>query len=64
MESAWFGWDNEFPSLEVVVPAFEIDVYDVTNEQFLDFVEAGGYVLEDLWTPEDWRWVRTDAIAE
>ncbi len=62
IESGRFGWDNEFPALDVVVPAFEIDVYDVTNEQFLEFVEAGGYLREDLWTPEDWRWVRTEAI--
>jgi formylglycine-generating enzyme required for sulfatase activity len=61
-ESTRFGWDNEFPALEVEVPAFEIDVFDVTNEQFLDFVEAGGYQQEALWTPEDWRWVRAAAI--
>jgi formylglycine-generating enzyme required for sulfatase activity len=57
-ERAPFGWDNEFPTLEVDVPPFDIDVRDVTNEQFLEFVEAGGYGREDLWTPEDWRWVR------
>jgi len=38
-----FGWDNEFPGLVVDVAAFEIDVHDVTNELFMDFVEAGGY---------------------
>jgi ergothioneine biosynthesis protein EgtB len=62
IESLPFGWDNEFPALEVDVPAFEIDAYDVTNERFLDFVEAGGYQREDLWTPEDWRWVRAAAL--
>jgi len=63
-EAARFGWDNEFPTLEVEVPAFEIDVYDVTNEQFLDFLEAGGYRREDLWTPEDWRWVHAESIEQ
>ncbi len=62
MESVRFGWDNEFPALEVEVPAFDIDVYDVTNEQFLDFVRAGGYGREDLWTREDWQWVRAASI--
>lgn len=51
-----FGWDNEFPSLHVDVPAFDIDVYDVTNQAYLDFVEAGGYRRADLWRPEDWQW--------
>jgi formylglycine-generating enzyme required for sulfatase activity len=64
LETARFGWDNEFPSLEVEVPAFEIDVYDVTNEQFLDFVEARGYAREDLWKPEDWRWVRSASVEQ
>lgn len=50
-----FGWDNEFPSLDVEVPAFAIDVHDVTNAAFLEFVAAGGYDNPDLWTPRAWR---------
>ena len=37
-----FGWDNEFPGRTVDVPAFALDVHDVTNEQFMDFMDAGG----------------------
>jgi ergothioneine biosynthesis protein EgtB len=51
-----FGWDNEFPARVEEVPAFEIDVHDVTNRDYLEFVEAGGYERRDLWTPEDWAW--------
>jgi ergothioneine biosynthesis protein EgtB len=51
-----FGWDNEFPRFAVDVPAFEIDRYDVTNEEYLEFVEAGGYGNESLWNPEDREW--------
>lgn len=51
-----FGWDNEFPSLVVNVPEFSIDVYNVTNSDFLKFVEEGGYKDEIHWTPEAWRW--------
>jgi ergothioneine biosynthesis protein EgtB len=54
-DSIPFGWDNEFPRNVVEVPAFEIDVYDVTNRDYLEFIEAGGYAREDLWSPEDWR---------
>ncbi len=53
-----FGWDNEFPGLTVDVPAFEIDVHDVTNEQFLEFVDAGAYGQSEWWTPEAYAWVR------
>jgi gamma-glutamyl hercynylcysteine S-oxide synthase len=51
-----FGWDNEFPAQRVDVAAFEIDRYDTTNAEFLEFVEAGGYRREDLWSPEGWSW--------
>ena len=39
-----FGWDNEFDALTVAVPAFEIDVNNVTNGEWLAFVHAGGPV--------------------
>ena len=50
-----FGWDNEFPRHRADVPAFEIDVHDVTNAEFSVFVEAGGYTRADLWSPQGWR---------
>ena len=58
-----FGWDNEFEEISVDVPEFEIDVHDVTNRDYLDFVEAGGYDWEDLWSAEGWRW-RTEHGVE
>ena len=51
-----FGWDNEFPEHVVDVPAFTIDVYDTTNAEYLEFVEAGGYARDDLWSPEGRAW--------
>jgi iron(II)-dependent oxidoreductase len=41
-EEAIFGWDNEFGEHRVPVGAFEIEVDDVTNGQWLEFVDAGG----------------------
>lgn len=54
-----FGWDNEFPSQSVPVPRFEIDAHAVTNADWLEFLDAGGYGREDLWTREDWAWRRS-----
>ncbi len=51
-----FGWDNEFPRMCVEVPRFAIDLHDVTNQQYLDFVQAGGYRTPALWSPADWTW--------
>jgi ergothioneine biosynthesis protein EgtB len=57
-----FGWDNEFTGEVVDVPAFEIDVHNVTNEQFMKFVDAGGYNQPDWWTPEAFDWIRHEGM--
>jgi ergothioneine biosynthesis protein EgtB len=65
--SGHFGWDNEFESHRISVPAFSIDQYKVTNRQYLEFMEAGGYQTREFWTNGDdedndpnrdsgWRW--------
>lgn len=58
-----FGWDNEFPSTWVDVPAFAVDRLNVTNGDFLAFVDAGGYAQAQWWTLDDWAWVRHEQIA-
>ncbi len=55
IEAVPFGWDNEFPEHPVDVPAFAIDVHDVTNASFLEFVEAGGYGERSLWSEGAWE---------
>jgi formylglycine-generating enzyme required for sulfatase activity len=35
-----FAWDNERPAHVVHVPAFQIDVHDVTNAQYLAYMDA------------------------
>lgn len=62
-DRASFGWDNELPAQSVEVPAFSIDVHDVTNGDFLEFVEAGGYRRPDLWTPEGWAWISESGVS-
>jgi len=54
--SADFGWDNEFEAHIAEVPAFAIDKYKVSNGQYLEFIEAGGYENRALWTDADWQW--------
>jgi formylglycine-generating enzyme required for sulfatase activity len=50
-----FGWDNEFQRHAVDVPAFGIDRYDVTNGEYLAFVDAGGPV-PPFWVLTDDGW--------
>ena len=57
-----FGWDNEFPSSGENVAPFLMERHNVTNERFLEFVEAGGYEQSPWWRPEDWEWLRRERI--
>jgi iron(II)-dependent oxidoreductase len=57
-----FGWDNEFDEQVVQVPSFSIDVFPVTNHEFLKFVHAGGYENTAHWRPEDWEWKRQHGL--
>ena len=52
-----FGWDNEFGACSEEVPAFTMNRHNVTNAQFLEFVDAGGYRDSRWWRPEDLDWV-------
>ncbi|WP_321474611.1 SUMF1/EgtB/PvdO family nonheme iron enzyme [uncultured Paludibaculum sp.] len=62
-ESDVFGWCNEFEEQTIQVPAFSIDRYKVSNGQFLQFLEEGGYDNRALWTDEDWAWKLQHGIA-
>ncbi len=57
-----FAWDNELPRHEVEVGAFSIDVHSVTNRDYREFVDAGGYEDEALWDAEGWRWLSAQAV--
>jgi ergothioneine biosynthesis protein EgtB len=56
-ENGAFGWDNEFEEHGVDVPAFAIDAYNVTNQEYLRFVLEGGYRDRSLWSDAGWEGV-------
>jgi ergothioneine biosynthesis protein EgtB len=58
-----FGWDNEYELHTVDVPAFSIDQYKVTNAEWLEFMAAGGYDRNDLWTDDNWKWRREHGVS-
>lgn len=53
-----FGWCNEFDQFSADVDGFTIDRFPVTNQQFLEFVSAGGYENPSLWSQEGWQWLQ------
>jgi len=57
-----FAWDNESLEHQTAVEEFSVDVFNVTNAQFLKFVEAGGYSNRRWWRPDDWAWVQAERV--
>jgi ergothioneine biosynthesis protein EgtB len=57
-----FCYDNELGVHKVYVDDFEINNYLVTNGEFIEFMEAGGYADFNLWLDEGWSWVNDNGI--
>jgi gamma-glutamyl hercynylcysteine S-oxide synthase len=57
-----FGWDNEMDAHEVNVPAFAIEKCNVTNGDYLRFIQAGGYKNRSLWDDESWNWKTSNNV--
>jgi ergothioneine biosynthesis protein EgtB len=56
--------DNERPRHEKWVTAFAIDRWPVTNAEYGQFVETGGYRDRSLWSEEGWRWREQSAVEQ
>lgn len=52
-----FAFAQERSAHRVDVPEFEIDAQPVTWNQYIEFVDDGGYDREELWHAEGWRWL-------
>lgn len=51
-----FGWDNEFPQHVVDVDAFTIDAHNVTNGEYLEFIDATGAKAPHFWMRGEHQW--------
>ena len=55
--------DNERPAQQVRLEEFWIDPTPVTNADFLEFMDAGGYRNPAWWSQQGWRWCEAHHIA-
>lgn len=51
-----YGWDNEYGQHQADVSDFKAAAFLVSNHEYLEFVEAGGYDNPEYWTDEGNRW--------
>jgi len=53
-----YGWDNEYGRHRFSVEDFAASKYLVSNQEYLEFVSAGGYRTPEYWTEEGQQWLR------
>jgi len=57
-----FAFDNELNRHKVYLNEFEISPNLVTNAEYLEFIEAGGYHDFRHWHAAGWDWVNTNQV--
>ena len=57
-----FCFDNELARHKVYLNDFEIATRLVTNLEFLEFIQDGGYRDHRLWHSEGWDWVNQNEV--
>ncbi|MBE9078673.1 ergothioneine biosynthesis protein EgtB [Romeria aff. gracilis LEGE 07310] len=55
-----FAFDNEGPSHPVYLQDYWLAARLVTNGEYLEFIEAGGYQTPDYWLAEGWATVQAE----
>jgi ergothioneine biosynthesis protein EgtB len=58
-----FHYDNEKGVHEVFLPDYQIQNRLITNGEFIEFIEAGGYQNYEYWLSSGWAWVNNNKIT-
>ncbi len=59
-----FCYDNEVPAHQVYLQAFQISKRLVSNGEFMDFIESGGYSNSNYWHDDAWAWLQKERISK
>lgn len=57
-----FAFDNEGPRHPIFLTPYALADRQVTNGEWLSFIEDGGYATSTLWLSDGWAWVNAEAI--
>jgi len=51
-----YGWDNEFGNHKNYIATFKASKYLVSNAEFMEFVNDGGYENDSYWSEDGKKW--------
>lgn len=57
-----FAFDCEHPRHQVLLQPYTLCSHPVSNSQWFEFIEDGGYQSAGLWLSDGWRWVCDNQI--
>lgn len=57
-----FSYDNEEPRHKVWIEPFQMSNKLVTNLEYLNFINDGGYSKPEFWLSDGWAWVQKNQI--
>ncbi|MCV0391917.1 MAG: ergothioneine biosynthesis protein EgtB [Nitrosopumilus sp.] len=55
-----FCYDIELPEHKVYLDDFKIDIFPITNKEYLKFIEDGGYETYKYWLSDGWEKVESN----
>ena len=55
-DDSTYGWDNEYGQQRSEVRSFDAAAFLVSNAEYLQFVDSGGYSEQQWWGDEGWRY--------
>jgi ergothioneine biosynthesis protein EgtB len=58
-----FAYDNEGAAHSVILKSFSIRKSLATNQEYLQFMQAGGYQRHEFWFSDGWAWVKENHIV-
>ncbi|TKB50473.1 5-histidylcysteine sulfoxide synthase [Ferrimonas sediminicola] len=52
-----YGWDNEYGHHQQQIDHFQVSRFLVSNQEFMEFIDADGYQRPEFWSDEGQAWL-------
>ena len=63
-EQGGFHFDNEYPHHQKIITQCAIANRLISNQEYLHFIEDGGYENPGLWLSDGWDWLTNNSISK